>query len=141
MTLYKRQTTINQITRLPSGSDITMTSSNLQNKSQSDIKTDQTRIKKIQEEQKMKVLIADDDPGMRFLLTSTLKKWGYQVTSTDNGDEAWKLLNEKNPARIALLDWMMPGLDGIEICQNLQKYQDTPLIYTILITGKSIKDE
>ena len=106
-----------------------------------EIQMDYDNFPEIQKNTKIKILIADDDPGMRFLLTKTIKKWGYDVIVTDNGDDAWEALNEDKPARIAVLDWMMPGLDGLEICQNLQQNHNTPLIYTILITGKSKKED
>ncbi len=84
----------------------------------------------------MKILIADDDSATRFVLEDSLSEWGYNVVSVTNGNDAWKELNEIDPPRLALLDWMMPGMDGLSICQKLKKVKNRSFTYLMLLTGK-----
>lgn len=86
--------------------------------------------------QGMEVLIADDDPVSLHLLKAKLLKWKYNVTICTDGLEAWRIMQEDGPPRLVILDWMMPGLDGIEICQKIRKYRNTPYIYIILLTSR-----
>jgi len=85
----------------------------------------------------MKVLVADDSPTTRFALKKSLVEWGYEVVEADNGEDAWRFLIKKDPPRIAVLDWMMPKVDGVEICRRLQEQEESPFVYTILLTAKS----
>ncbi len=91
----------------------------------------------------MKVLIAEDDPISCKALESNLKEWGYSVVAARDGSEAWKLA-KSNDIRLAILDWNMPGIDGIELSQRIRKeYQkdDTKYIYIILLTGRGGQDD
>ncbi len=84
----------------------------------------------------MKILIAEDDPTSCRVLESLLKKWGYEVTVTRDGDEAWNALEHDTEHQIAILDWMMPGKDGVEVCR-LARAQAAPLPrYLVLLTAK-----
>ncbi len=87
----------------------------------------------------MKVLLADDDPLARELVRRTLAKAGYEIESVSDGDQAWIAL-ERGGSSIAILDWVMPGLDGIEICRRLQQ-SEGPLIYVILLTSRSARQD
>jgi diguanylate cyclase (GGDEF)-like protein len=89
----------------------------------------------------MKVLIADDDDVMRHILDTTLSKWGYEVETVRNGLEAWQLLQSADAPKLAILDWIMPGMDGVEICQAIRKFEDRPYIYVILLTAKHRKED
>ena len=89
----------------------------------------------------MKLLIADDELTTRALLKSCVIKWGYTVVEARDGLEAMTLLRSQEPPRIAVLDWMMPGLDGVEICSRLQQKNNEQLTYTILLTCKSEKED
>ncbi len=89
----------------------------------------------------MKVLVADDSPTARFALRKNLTAWGYDVVEASEGKKAWNLLNEDSPPRIAVLDWMMPGLDGVEICRKLRERKNGPFVYTILLTSKSEQED
>ncbi|CAK8721167.1 His Kinase A (Phospho-acceptor) domain-containing protein [Candidatus Electrothrix laxa] len=89
----------------------------------------------------MKLLIADDELSTRTLLKTCVLKWGYTVIEARDGLEAMTFLRSKNPPRIAVLDWMMPGLDGVEICSRLQDKPNNQLTYTILLTCKSDKED
>ena len=89
----------------------------------------------------MKLLIADDELSTRTLLRSCVAKWGYTVIEAGDGLEAMTFLRSQDPPRIAVLDWMMPGLDGVEICSRLQEKPNEQLTYTILLTCKSDKED
>ena len=89
----------------------------------------------------MQILIADDDATVRLLLKATLKKWGYDVIEAKDGKAALDILTGKNPPRIALLDWMMPEKNGVEIVKTITENSLAPLIYTILITSRSEKND
>lgn len=86
--------------------------------------------------QNLEVLIADDDPVSLHLLKSKLLKWEYKVKACTNGLEAWQAMQTDEPPRLVILDWMMPGLDGIEICKNIRAYRNTPYIYILLLTSR-----
>lgn len=88
----------------------------------------------------MKVLIADDDPVSGRLLQLTLNTWGYEVIATRDGDEAWRTLESQDTPLVVILDWMMPGLDGIEICHRIRQTATLPPVYVILLTSKSGQD-
>lgn len=83
------------------------------------------------------ILIAEDSPTTSAILRAQLEEWGYSVTETRNGNEAWNVLQADNPPRIALLDWIMPGMNGIELCRQLKAYEGVPYTYIILITALS----
>ncbi len=85
----------------------------------------------------IKVLIADDERVSRTLLMRVVESWGYDAVEADSGASAWEILNQTDPPRIAIIDWMMPGMDGVEICRRLHDRTDSPLIYTILLTSKT----
>ena len=85
----------------------------------------------------MKILIAEDERVPRILLARQISQWGYEVVEADNGDTAWAMLADREPPRIAVLDWVMPGRDGVAICRELQENQERPFVYTLLLTVKS----
>lgn len=89
----------------------------------------------------MKLLIADDEFSTRTLLRTCVTKWGYTVIEAGDGLEAMTLLRSQNPPRIAVLDWMMPGLDGVEICSRLRDRPSEQMTYTILLTCKAEKED
>lgn len=83
----------------------------------------------------MRILIAEDDPVSRRLLEAKLARWGYDVVTTHDGDEAWEALQAEGSPRLAVLDWMMPGMDGVEICRRVRKKAEEPYTYIILLTA------
>jgi diguanylate cyclase (GGDEF)-like protein len=83
----------------------------------------------------MRILIADDDSVSRRLLEAKLVKWGYDVIETRDGNGAWEALQGEEPPRIAILDWMMPGIDGVEICRSMRREAREPYTYIILLTA------
>ena len=68
----------------------------------------------------MRVLIAEDDPVSRRLLEIKLRQWGHEVLVARNGDEAWQALQQEDAPQLAILDWMMPGMDGVQICREVR---------------------
>jgi DNA-binding response OmpR family regulator len=88
----------------------------------------------------MKILIAEDDPVSRCLLEVTLTKSGFEVISTSDGHQALEVLQSQEPA-IAILDWMMPGLDGAEVCRRARTLPTATPTYIILLTAKSEKED
>lgn len=89
----------------------------------------------------MKILIADDDDVLRHILQATLAKWGYEVAASRNGLEAWEILHGNDAPRLAILDWIMPGMDGIEICRRIRSRLHEPYIYILLLTAKVRKED
>ena len=89
----------------------------------------------------MKTLIAEDNPTTRLFLESALKDWGYDVVVTCDGAEAWQQLQADSAPRLVLLDWKMPAMDGIEVCQKLRKRQDPQPAYIILLTARNDQED
>ena len=81
----------------------------------------------------MKILVADDDAPSRFILNSLLTSWGYCVTAVNDGDAAWNILCEPEHPQLLLLDWMMPGFEGIEIVRRLRQRAPEKPYYSIII--------
>ncbi len=82
------------------------------------------------------VLIADDSDFVRTLVRSTLEEWGFQVVAVADGGAAWERLQAPDAPRLVILDWQMPGLDGIEICRRLRAADRPDPPYVILLTGR-----
>jgi two-component system cell cycle response regulator len=95
----------------------------------------------IEEKPKKRILIAEDDPVSRHLLTDFLVKWEYDVTVTTDGTQALRVLEREDTPRLAVLDWMMPGLDGVQICKKIRERSDKPYIYILLLTARSQKED
>jgi len=85
----------------------------------------------------MRVLIADDDPAALLLLESLLKDWGYTVTTARDGIEAWEVLRRADSPALAILDWMMPDLDGVDVCRKVRQEGEAPFVYLVLLTRKA----
>jgi two-component system, cell cycle response regulator len=88
----------------------------------------------------MRVLIAEDDLTSRILLTRILEKWGYEVTATVDGAAAWEVLQAADRPRIAILDWMMPEMDGVDVCRRARALDTHQPPYIILLTALGEKD-
>ena len=89
----------------------------------------------------MKVLVAEDDPISRQLVRDSLIKWGYEVTVVNDGNEAWKILQHGESPQLVLLDWMMPGMDGVEVCKKVRAKKNGSYVYIILLTAKGRKED
>src|SRR5262245_8641650 len=89
----------------------------------------------------MRILIAEDDPISRKVLENTLIKWGYEPVVTTDGGEAWSALQREDAPSLAILDWMMPRMDGSQVCQSLRSNAATKSVYVILLTAKGTKSD
>lgn len=89
----------------------------------------------------MRVLVAEDDPTSRVLLASMLKKWGHEPVCAADGLEAWDVLRQADAPRLVLLDWVMPGLDGPEVCRRLRAVETSDPPFVIMLTGRAEKGD
>jgi diguanylate cyclase (GGDEF)-like protein len=90
----------------------------------------------------MKILIADDDPVSRTLMRRTLQRFGYEVIVAENGQQAVNILSEVDGPRLALIDWMMPELDGVAVCREIRsRLQDDFYIYILLLTARQDSED
>ena len=89
----------------------------------------------------MKILIADDDAVSRTMVRRMLVQSGYEVVTASDGDEAARVLTEEDGPRLALLDWMMPGLDGPSVCRAVRCCARRAYIYIVLLTSKDTKED
>lgn len=87
----------------------------------------------------MQVLVADDDAGYRLLVKTALAKWGFEPILATDGSMAWDMLQAANAPAMAILDWMMPGYDGLELCRMLRAQKKT--MYLILLTSNREKKD
>jgi CheY-like chemotaxis protein len=93
---------------------------------------------------KTRILVAEDDPVTRKILAATLERLGWDVTTASDGSEAWhtlETLGGKDAPELVLLDWMMPGMDGIEICRKLRSTPGFEFTYVVLLTSRSEKED
>ena len=84
----------------------------------------------------MKILIADDNPVFQSVLKVMLTNWGYSVVSAGDGVEAWEILRADDGPRLAILDWMMPGMDGLDVCR-LSRAAFGRDVYILILTSKT----
>ena len=89
----------------------------------------------------MRVLIAEDDTTSRRVLETVLRKWGYEVISVADGEAAWEALRCGDAPRLAILDWMMPGLEGTEVCHRIRQQRGGDATYIILLTVMGHKED
>jgi predicted signal transduction protein with EAL and GGDEF domain len=89
----------------------------------------------------MRILVADDDAFTRRLLQKTLEQAGYEVVAVEDGRMAIEGLSSKTGPRLALLDWLMPGLSGLEVCREIRRHSEYQYIYMILLTAKASKED
>ena len=89
----------------------------------------------------MKILVAEDDLVTRRMLQAYLEKWGYEVVTVSDGQQAWQLLQQDNAPRLAILDWMMPELDGTSVCREVRRNNSQPYTYLILLTARGYQED
>ena len=90
---------------------------------------------------KPKVLIAEDNAVVSKGLTEFLNKWGYTPVQVDNGDDALQRLEDDHQIRLAIIDWNMPGLSGMQVCQRLRIRSEGPYVYIIIFSSRKSKEE
>jgi len=86
----------------------------------------------------VRILIAEDDPVSCDVLATRLRKWGYETVITHDGQEAMSAMRSANAPALAVLDWMMPGMDGIEVCRRLRAINKA--VYIIMLTSLGTKE-
>ena len=89
----------------------------------------------------MRILIAEDDFTSRNVLAGVLKKQGHEVVAAVDGAEAWQVMQQPDAPRLAILDWMMPKLDGLEVCRRIHALKSDFPPYLIMLTSKTEKTE
>jgi len=89
----------------------------------------------------MRVLVADDDRTATTILARTLAGWSLNVTVVDDGEKAWAAINAGEPPSLAILDWMMPTLDGPELCRRIRANAATAPMYVMLLTSRSARSD
>jgi DNA-binding response OmpR family regulator len=89
----------------------------------------------------MKILVADDDFDLRLALRGVLPRWGFEVVNASDGVEAWQVLQAADAPRLAIIDWLMPGLDGLEVCRLARDNPRTASTYIMLLTARAGRDD
>jgi DNA-binding response OmpR family regulator len=89
----------------------------------------------------MKILVAEDDPVSSYLLTIRLTEWGHEVVCVSNGVQARDVLCRSEAPRLALIDWMMPAMDGLEVCQTIRQQLKRDPPYLILLTSRNAPED
>jgi sigma-B regulation protein RsbU (phosphoserine phosphatase) len=89
----------------------------------------------------MRALIAEDNATTRLLLESTMIDWGYDVIATSDGVEAWQALQHAEIPELVLLDWKMPGMDGIQVCRQFRQLPGAHAAHVMLVTARGSKDD
>ena len=86
----------------------------------------------------MRALVADDDRGTATMLKGMVEKWGIDVCMVHDGAAAWAALQQDPTIALAILDWMMPGMDGVEVCQRIR--ERNKIVYVIMLTSRGTKE-
>jgi len=90
---------------------------------------------------KNRILIAEDDPVSRRVLQTFLVKWDYEVIVAEDGNQALAILERQDFPRLAVLDWMMPGLEGTQVCERIRKLPKRAYVYILLLTARNQKED
>jgi len=89
----------------------------------------------------MKILIAEDNPLWRNVLSQNVRAWGHEPVLAEDGDQAWDILRRDDSPRLAVLDWQMPGVDGIELCRRVKRDSNHPFTFVIMLTSRDAKED
>ena len=89
----------------------------------------------------MHILLADDDPVYRNLLAGLLQQWDFSFVVAENGRQAWDILRQDDSPKLAILDWMMPEMDGFEACRLVRQVKGDLVPYILLMTGNGRREE
>jgi DNA-binding response OmpR family regulator len=92
------------------------------------------------EAEPLTVLVAEDEPDSRKALAHLLSNWGYRVVAVPDGAAAWEVLRGDSPPRVAILDWMMPGVDGLEVCRRARELPSEPP-HLIMLTARGSRED
>jgi DNA-binding response OmpR family regulator len=89
----------------------------------------------------MRILIADDERMSTLMLSRTLEQWGFEVVVASDGLQAWEQITGSAPPAVAIVDWEMPGLDGVELCRRVRAAALETPVYLILLTARSSRQD
>ncbi|MFP4580785.1 MAG: PleD family two-component system response regulator [Candidatus Sumerlaeia bacterium] len=89
----------------------------------------------------MHILIAEDDPVSRAMLEHILQQWEHEVTAVEDGEKAWELIQGKQRPSMVILDWIMPGMYGDEICRRVRNKPELEGLYIIMVTQRTASDD
>jgi len=89
----------------------------------------------------VRILIADDDRMSTMMLSRALERWGFEVVVADDGTAAWEHIVGSHPPELAIVDWMMPGLDGIDLCRRIRATPPRSPMYVILLTARASRQD
>jgi phosphoserine phosphatase RsbU/P len=89
----------------------------------------------------MRILIADDDRVSTTMLGRTLEAWGLEVVVAQEGLSAWQHIAGDDPPQVAIIDWMMPGIDGLELCRRIRATPPRSPVYVILLTARTSRQD
>ena len=87
------------------------------------------------------VLVAEDDPMFRKILQNWLQSWDYKVIVATDGTEAWNILQQERPPDLLILDWVMPGIDGMELCRRIRERQSASYQYILIVTANDARED
>jgi two-component system, cell cycle response regulator len=87
------------------------------------------------------VLVAEDDPMFRKILQNWLQSWDYKVIVATDGTEAWNILQQERPPDLLILDWVMPGIDGMELCRRIRERQSPSYQYILVVTANDARQD
>ncbi|MBS1803262.1 MAG: diguanylate cyclase [Acidobacteria bacterium] len=88
-------------------------------------------------DERPRVLVAEDDTVTRLILKHWVIRWGYEIIVVDNGIDAWNVLQQDRPPEVVVVDWAMPGIDGIELCRRLRDKSRPYYHYILMVTASS----
>jgi diguanylate cyclase (GGDEF)-like protein len=89
----------------------------------------------------VKILVAEDESVTRTKLVTLLSRWGYEVVETQDGLVAWDILQREDAPRLAIIDWMMPGMDGLQLCRAVRRCSSGSYLYILLLTAKNRQED
>lgn len=89
----------------------------------------------------MKILVADDNPLWRGMLSQNVESWGHEPVVAENGSQAWEILQREDAPRLAILDWQMPGMDGIDVCRKIKRDPNYPFTYIVMLTSRDAQED
>jgi len=84
-----------------------------------------------------RILIAEDDTVTRLILKHWIERWGYEIVVVENGSDAWEVLQKERPPEVVIVDWAMPGIDGIELCRRLRDKSRSYYHYILMVTAST----
>jgi len=89
----------------------------------------------------IRVLLAEDDAVSRRVVKTFLARWGFEVVAVPDGDEAWRILQGPDAPNLIILDWMMPGVGGVELCRRVREGGHPSPAYIILLTARTSRED